>query len=394
MAINITEKEKCCGCTACYSACPKRCICMNPDEEGFLYPVVDSEKCIECGLCETVCPVQNGFKKNAVINGYVVRNKDKDILNASTSGGVFSALVHNCIKKGGYAFGVVCDEDRVIKHFEMSTDPIRSTIFKGSKYVQSYLGDTYRRIKDLLNKEKLVLFSGTSCQVAGLKNYLKKEYKNLLLVEVICHGTPSPQLWKKYVDFQEAKYQSRVIDVNFRNKTYGYHSGTMAIHFENGKTYTGSARVDLMLRCFFKEISSRPSCYQCVCKGESRPADISIYDCWHASELLRKKDDDKGYTNVLANSPKGESALQDAYTFLEVYPVDWKRAIELDGIMITKQPVPHERRAEFYIYLNEHGIWETVNRFIPIKNMDIVIEKSKALLYKTGILRFAKKLLK
>ncbi|MBR3311407.1 MAG: Coenzyme F420 hydrogenase/dehydrogenase, beta subunit C-terminal domain [Solobacterium sp.] len=394
MAIKISEKEKCCGCTACYSICPLKCISMKPDEEGFLYPVVDSEKCIGCGMCEKVCPVQHGFEKNAVINGYVVRNKDNDILNSSTSGGVFSALVNTCIKRDGYAFGVVCDKNRVIKHCEISADPLNSTMFKGSKYVQSYLGETFKRIKELLSDGQYVLFSGTSCQVAGLRNYLKKEYENLLLIEVICHGTPSPQLWKKYVAFQEEKHRSRIINVNFRNKTYGYHSGTMALSFENGKTYTGSARVDLMLRCFFKEISSRPSCYQCICKGESRPADISIYDCWHASELMKRKDDDKGYTNVLINTSKGESALREAYDILEVYPVDWKHAIELDGVMITRQPIPHERRAEFYIYLNEHGIWKTVNRFIPIKSMDIVIEKSKALLYKIGILRFAKKLLK
>lgn len=394
MAINITEKEKCCGCTACYSTCPQRCISMNPDEEGFLYPVVDSEKCIECGMCETVCPVQHGFKKNAVINGYVVRNKNNDILNASTSGGVFSALAANCLKKGGHVFGAICDEDRVIKHIEIFENLERSTCFKGSKYVQSYLGESFRRIKELLNEGQYVLFSGTSCQVTGLKNYLREEYENLLLVEVICHGTPSPKLWREYVDFQEGRNQSRIKDVNFRKKTYGYHSSTMAIHFENGRNYTGSARVDMMLKCFFKEISSRPSCYQCICKGELRAADISIYDCWHAGELINRKDDDKGYTNVLVNTSKGEAVLREEYNLLEVHPVDWKRAIELDGIMITKQPIPHKNRPEFYVYLNEHGIRAAVNRYIPISKIDMAIEKSKLLLYKAGILRRIKKLLR
>ena len=163
----------------------------------------------------------------------------------------------------------------------------------------------------------------------------EKKYETLVTVDLVCHGTPSPKLWDKYLEYQKNNYHSEIEDISFRNKTYGYHSGTMRIQFKNGKTYYGSARVDPMLRSFFKEISSRPSCYQCYFKNLERCSDFTIYDCWHADQLVvGLADDDKGYTNLIVQSKKGEQVLEKIKQDFDIYPVDTERAIALDGIML------------------------------------------------------------
>lgn len=219
--IKIIDKEKCCGCTACYSICPKKCITMEADSEGFKYPAVDVASCINCNLCEKVCPVQAGFVKNRIIDTYVVRNVDERILGESTSGGAFSAFALSFINKGGAVVGAVVSKDGTIKHTMIQDNPEFIKRFRGSKYVQSDLNKTYLQIKEKLDKNVSVLFSGTSCQVAGLRNFLKKDYDNLLTIEVICHGTPSPMLWEKYLDYQKSKKNSGISSISFRNKTYG-----------------------------------------------------------------------------------------------------------------------------------------------------------------------------
>lgn len=388
--INLRKKTECCGCTACYSICPQNCIEMVPDEEGFLYPKVNITGCINCKLCERVCPELNGFKKQTIKESFALRSRDKIVLETSTSGGFFTGLAAHILKCGGSIFGVICDDKNVVRHYEVShaLDSEKVELYKGSKYVQSHLGDTFSRVDKLLKEDRLVLFSGTPCQIAGLRNFLIDEYDKLITVEVICHGTSSPLLWEKYVELQERKHHSSIKKVNFRNKTYGYHSGTMFIEFDDGATYIGSARVDLMLKSFFSEISSRPSCYNCICKGESRPADISIFDCWHANELVSGlEDDDRGYTNVFINSKKGIKVYQEIQNCYISYSTEASSAIKKDGIMITEQPEPHPKRNEFYKTLNSDGIENAVNKYLPISMLDVLIERSKGILCKTGLMK-------
>lgn len=393
--IEIVNKEKCCGCTACYNICPKHCINMKEDFEGFKYPYVDTTLCVDCKLCEKVCPVLSGFAKSEIINTYVVRNCDDCILDESTSGGAFSALALSVAKKGGVVVGAVYTSDGKIQHAMIQNDIDLIQNFRGSKYVQSDLKDLFSKIRKRLDGGIYVLFSGTSCQIAGLKNFLRKDYEKLLTVEVICHGTPSPLLWEKYLVYQKRKIKSDVCSINFRNKTYGYHSGTMKIKFKNGKCYCGSARVDYMLKSFFSEISSRPSCYVCPCKGEERPADISIFDCWHASQLVSGlADDDRGYTNVFINTQKGKDALREAEKYLKIYKTDTGKAIKLDGVMVNNQPKRNNHRDDFYIYLNQHGLQNTIQKYIPVSRKDYIIENSKEFLYKIGIFKAIQKLYK
>ena len=209
----------------------------------------------------------------------------------------------------------------------------------------------------------------------------------------MCHGVSSSNLWKEYVQFQETKNHSIIKEVNFRNKTYGYHSGTMKLTFENGKEYYGSGRIDFMLKSFFSEISSRPSCYNCNFKREVHNSDFTIFDCWHASKLNDKiKDDDKGYTNLFINSNKGATLFEEVKLYYDFYPTNYLNAIKLDGMMVKNNAIPNIHRKEFYKFINEFGIEKAIRKFIPIKKKDHFIEKSKNILYKLRILDLLKKI--
>lgn len=391
--IEIENKIECCGCTACFNICPKKCIEMIPDEEGFLYPRVKKEQCINCGLCSKVCPILN-YKpiENKMPKAYVIRTKNIENLMQSTSGGFSTPLAHWFFEQGGRVWTASYDEEWNVLHKEFKNDGIEFAKSRGSKYVQSYLGDAYTQIQEELKKNMWVCFIGTTCQVYGLKQFLKKDYEKLITVDLVCHGTPSPKLWKKYITYQTQKYGSKITEINFRNKTYGYHSGTMMLKFENGKCYTGSARVDYMLKSFFSEISSRPSCYSCKFKNINRLSDYTLFDCWHMGELLDKVDDDKGYTNLLVHTKKGLCLLEEIAHEYDIFPADVDKAIALDGIMISKSALPHPKRALFYNDLDNHELNEHINIYIKISSVDKFLESIKSIAYKLGLMDLLRKI--
>lgn len=389
--IKIDKKENCCGCTACYSICPKKAITMVEDSEGFKYPKVDKSKCIDCKLCEKVCPILNKSKAKSIKEAKVIRTKDKKILGQSTSGGFFTPISEYIIKNGGYVFGALFKENKIMHKSINKTEELEK--FRGSKYVQSDLGNTFLEVKDLLDKDKYVLFSGTPCQINGLKSFLRRDYDKLYTVDVVCHGTPSPLLFRKYVEYIERKYKSKIKKINFRNKTYGYHVGTMKIEFENGKTYYGSARTDYMLKPFFKEISSRPTCYECKFKTRDHISDFTIYDCWSANKINNQiKDDDKGYTNLIINTKRGKELLKLIEEQYEIYDADFNKAVSLDGDMLEHVAHKNSKRNEFYDYLNENGIEKSISKYMPISKKDIILEKSKGLFHKLGIIKTLRKI--
>ena len=391
--IKILNKENCCGCTACFNICPKKCISMQSDEEGFLYPIIEESKCIDCGLCEKACPILNYKPINGKLpEAYVIRTKDKDDLMQSTSGGFSTPLAQWFFNNEGSVWTASYDEDWKVVHRKFTKTGMEFSKTRGSKYVQSYLGDAYTRIQEELKDDKWICFIGTTCQVYGLKQFLGKDYEKLITVDLVCHGTPSPKLWKKYIDFQTKKYSSAITEINFRNKTYGYHSGTMMLEFKNGKKYTGSARVDYMLKSFFTEISSRPSCYECKFKNINRVSDFTVFDCWHMEDLLGKKDDDKGYTNVLVHTEKGRVMMEKISDAYEVFHVDAEKAIALDGIMVCNSAIPHKDRKDFYKDLDENSLEDHIQKYIKITFKDKVLESIKGVAYKWGFMNLLRKL--
>ncbi|WP_446787726.1 Coenzyme F420 hydrogenase/dehydrogenase, beta subunit C-terminal domain [Macellibacteroides fermentans] len=382
------DKELCTGCTACKSICPKKCITMKPNEEGFCYPTIYNYKCVNCGLCESVCPVNNLPYRNQVLDGYVIRFKSKDIVMDSTSGGSFTAFANYVFRNNGLLYGVGYDKDWRVYHFgiELAAKG-RIAEMRGSKYVQSELGDCLSSIKEALVSGNIVCFSGTPCQVAGLKSFLGRDYDNLITVDLVCHGVASPLVFEKYIEHKKSKYQSAPVEIRFRNKTYGYHSGTMKIAFSNGKTYYGSGRVDNMLKGYFAGAFSRHSCYACPFKGRDRCSDFTIFDSWHVDKLVPGlADDDCGFTNLYIHTEKGRKVFQSLKQDLEVYEADISLMEKLDGVMISGNPEKYRYRDQIIHDINQNGYSDTMNKYFPRSFKDLVIEKSKGLLFKMGIL--------
>lgn len=391
--ITIEDKIKCCGCTACANVCPNHCIEMNPDFEGFVYPVADVSKCVNCNLCKKVCPILNGIKITSTMPvGIFMQNKDKDALKNSTSGGFFDVLCKYATDKGGYIVGVMYDEHFMTIHNIAETYE-ESFAFRGSKYAQSKLGDIFSKVKYLLDNSKLVVFSGTPCQVAGLKSFLRKEYEKLITVDLVCRSIPSPLLWQKYLDWQKKQYHSDIDSVNCRSKTYGYHSGSLVIRFKNGKKYSGSNRIDLYMKSFHRNVCSRPSCYECKFKTISRCSDFTMFDCWYPEKLTGgfEKDNDKGYTNVFIHTQRGTAIFDKVRDRIHYYSIEISEALNFTGEMMEKSIYKPAERDIFYKKLESDQFEKAINRFVSVSWKDTFFEYFKSILAKSGLIYSIKK---
>lgn len=306
--IQVIHKENCCGCNGCVQACPVRCISMKTDEEGFSYPVVDRGRCTECGLCERVCPVLNQRQPRTPLVCYAAKNPDEEIRMKSSSGGIFTMLAEQTINNGGVVFGARFDENwDVIHDYAETIEGLEK--FRGSKYVQSRIGDCFKKAKQFLDAGREVLFSGTPCQIAGLKLFLRKNSANLLAVDIICHGVQSPMVWQKYL--KEMNPEQLVLsEISFRDKSSGWK--TFSFHAKGVKKDNTIATVtkgtlfqDTYLRVFLKNICLRPSCYECPARSGKGNSDITIADFWGIQNVDAEFDDDKGVSMILPYTEKG-----------------------------------------------------------------------------------------
>lgn len=386
--IEVIDKRKCSGCTACYSICPKNCIDMVADNEGFLYPKVNITECIDCGLCNKICPVINKKEniKNELPKAVITRSKDMDTVVNCASGGFGHELARYVVDNGGYVFGVKLDEKLRIVH-SLTNKLEELNAFRGSKYVQSFLGDSFSKCEHLLKSDELVLFIGTPCQIAGLKAFLKKDYEKLITLDMVCHGVPSPMIWNKYLDFMEQKYKSEIKELNFRNKDYGYRSTCLKINFQNNKVYRGSPRVDIMLKGFYKDITNRPSCADCAFKTINHVSDFTCYDNWRAEQLgVGCKDDNKGYTNVFIQSDKAQTIISNMKYILDLHDIDVNMIIPKDGDMILNSAKEHDKREKFWESIDSENYEIHLTKFVSITKKDKIIEKTKMYLANLGIL--------
>ena len=391
--IQIDDKKQCCGCTACESICPKKAIKMLPDNEGFLYPHVDKTLCVECGLCEKTCPIIAPIKHNGIPKARIVRNNNSDIVFDSTSGGAFSAIAATLMQeKKAIIFGACYDEKLQVIHRGIDNES-DLRIFRGSKFVQSSISGCFEEIKQLLKSGQVVLFSGTPCQVAGLQKYLNNiDTARLYFVDIVCRGVPSPKLWELYVVYMEQKYKSKIKNVKFRNKTYGYKSSTMLVEFENGRVYKKSGRIDPMMRLFTREMCSRPSCSDCAFKGRSRISDLTLFDCKKYTKVTKLYDDDRGYTAVLVHSAKGKELLELASKQADIQEADIDLLIKYCGIMVENKAQPNIRREEFFKELGHTPLPELLQRVTPVSKKDYMIEISKSFLYRIGMIKIARRI--
>ncbi len=306
--ISIADKASCCGCTSCASICPKGCIRMIEDDEGFKYPEVNPATCINCGLCEKVCPMMHPETENRVQKVYSAKNNDEAVRKTSSSGGVFSILAQNVIRDGGVVVGCALDDNLKARHFVAHHED-ELIAFRSSKYVQSELNGVFHAVKEALREGKKVLFSGTPCQVAGLRRFLMKEYENLFCVDVLCHGVPSPRVYKEYIDEKEKEFGSHAVSVNFRNKQKGWKRLFVEVSFANGGRYFKFSGFDPYMSLFLNNKSQRLSCFHCPFTTVSRQGDISLGDFWGIGRKYPDYDDDKGISMILVNSEKGARLL-------------------------------------------------------------------------------------
>lgn len=348
--IEITEKKNCCGCWACSSACPKQCIGMEEDGEGFRYPVVDKEHCIDCGLCEKVCPVLNASPDDIPHKqeGWLVQHKDEIIRKHSTSGGAFTAIASWVISQGGIVYGAGYRKGSfVVVHQEVDNDEDLA-LFRNSKYVQSEIGDCFKLAKGQLGKGRLVLFSGTPCQIEGFLGYLRgKRYENLILQDIVCHGIPSPALFSSYIELQKKRIGGEFTDVLFRDKYYGYHYSSFSIYNKiTAKDYHKGVDTNAYLRAFFSNLSDRPSCYDCPFKKRYRNSDLTLWDCFPI-EKFTKELDGKGTTRVLVHSEKGVAVMDAVMSCFQSVKVDADKLTAGVNEMYYSVPM-NPKRDQFY----------------------------------------------
>lgn len=303
--INIIDPSNCCGCMACVSICSQQAINMNPDVLGFLYPEVDTNKCIQCGLCEKVCAFNDNYDKSlnlAVPDVYGVRHKDMTHVTSSRSGAAFIAISDYILQSGGVVYGAGYTEHFRVAH-KRATTPGERDEFKGSKYVQSDLDNIFRQVRKDLDNGFIVLFSGTPCQTAGLNSFIGKRLRrNLYLVDIVCHGVPSPYIWRDYLNYIENKY-GEVISVNFRDKVrFGWTANKASFKFRGNIELVSNEYTYL----FYEHIMLRHSCGKCHYANLLRPSDITIGDFWgweKVDPIINA--DDKGLSLVLINTVKG-----------------------------------------------------------------------------------------
>ena len=305
----MKSKSECCGCSACEQICPVGCIKMQEDEEGFLYPKIDETKCIHCKKCEKVCPIRYPNKKNKETKTYVAYAKDEEIRKKSSSGGIFSLLAKSVLLQNGVVFGAAFDAQFQVHHIGVTKIEELEKL-RGSKYLQSRVEHTFCEAENYLKEGKLVLYSGTACQIEGLQKYLGKSYENLLTMDVLCHGVPSPKIWKLYLKQLKTKYDSKIEKVHFRNKKDGWKKYLILIRFENAKKHLIYFKKDKFMKMFLSNINLRPSCHNCQFKAIPRSSDITLGDCWGIEDYMPEMDDDGGTSVILVHTVKGEEQLK------------------------------------------------------------------------------------
>lgn len=345
--IEIKDKRNCCGCTACSQICPKHCISMQEDREGFKYPKADSAVCNGCGLCEKVCPYTNAYpipvEKPA---SFACKTKDDGLRKKSSSGGLFTVLASKIIKDGGVVFGAKFDDGWNVVHG--CTETLEGlSAFRGSKYVQSDLGDSFKRVRDFLNGGRRVMFTGTPCQVAGLNHYLQKRYDGLVTVDFVCHCVPSPLVWKNYLD--ELSGGRIIKSVSFRDKSEGWAKFGLAVAGETAVLTRGNHRDNIYMKAFLSNLIVRPGCTNCPARSYRSGADITIADCWGFNEFHPELNDDKGMSLALILTGKGAALYQEAESQMDSLRIPYVEVQEESNHNpIIRPPKYHKYRNCFF----------------------------------------------
>ncbi len=379
----LCRKEECCGCSACFAACPLHCISMQRNVEGFLFPVIDEAVCVGCNACVKACPhtAENdtGEEKNVKAYAAICREQNGAIRRQSSSGGLFWCFAQAVLKKGGVVVGVKMSEDGAFVYHSAVENERELVQLLGSKYVQSDKKDVFRSVKDYLQGGRTVLFSGTPCEVAGLVNYIPTPLREkLYTVDLICHGVPSPMVWEKYLLEQNMVVRG----VSFRDKTFGWKEFSVLIQGEE-KDLSEKVGDNLYMRGFLDHLYLRESCHNCRYKGLERVADITLGDFWRVQDFLPEYDDNQGTSLLFVYSKKGKElfhAVKEMYE-IDSCEVDARLAAESNPMMLQSSK-PHTRRKKFFEDVNKKTVSRNVNDCTKKSVSYRLIRKIKQLLMK------------
>jgi coenzyme F420-reducing hydrogenase beta subunit len=359
--------DKCVGCRSCEQVCPASCISINENHEGFLYPSVDENACIRCGRCVRCCPVENeDMHRNQPTEVWALTNKNEENIMNSASGGASDILVRAILKEDGLAYGAAYDENLTVHHIEVTSDEDAYKL-QSSKYVQSNTEDTYTQIKKRLKERKKVLFTGTPCQVAGLYSFLGGDNENLYTVDLICHGVPSPKLFKKYVEYQENVFGGKLIYYNFRSKEKrGWGTQYLLKTKTKTKTKTNILSLDRYGKHFMASDCFRECCYQCVYSNTDRVGDITIGDFWGIGKNHPDFFTPKGVSSVFVNTNKGRELLELIKQNGKVEKATLQEGLIKQGNLVKPSGRP-ENRDHFYDDIDDPGFIQNLKVGLALK---------------------------
>lgn len=346
------QPENCCGCSACQEICGHGAIKMTTDIDGFIMPEVIEDKCVECGLCEKVCPIRHPQKALAENEGesYAAVNDNKKELLSSSSGGIFSAIANYVLERNGLVYGAAFDDRMQLHHISIDS---KGALFRlrGSKYLQSSIGTVYKEIRKELRNGRLVYFTGTGCQVAGLKCFLMKDYENLICSDILCHGTPNQKIFDSVITQLEKKYDGTVIDYKFRDKNifgWGCSNSTCRIKTKNGlKKINFDSIMTSYYNAFISGCMNREVCYKCPFACERRCGDISLGDFWGVQNYITIRNRRDGVSAILINTPRGKRILNEISNELNLIPARLKDIAVINETLHHPTPRPDYRNTFF-----------------------------------------------
>lgn len=339
------NRADCTGCYSCWNSCPKQAITMVEDVEGFRYPQINKDLCVNCGACERACPVLNPpvVEKTEEPATYAAINDEEGVRQNSSSGGIFHALAEQVLQDGGIVFGAAWDDKWEVSH-QAAENETELAALQVSKYLQSRAEDVYQRVRQELTAGRKVLFAGTPCQCAALRTFLKKDYPNLFLVDFICHGVPSPAVWREYLAARSGGEE--IQGISMRNKNLSWERFLLAIFFKKANKYLAEdLNTDLYLRGFLQNLYLRPSCHSCHFCKQNRPTDITLADFWGVAEELPEAYDGQGTSLVFIHSRRGENAFTQVN--VRKWPVEFVNAVRYNTAMLSPA-LPSVKREAFF----------------------------------------------
>ena len=406
--IQIKDKHKCCGCEACIQVCTKNCISLVQDSEGFLYPNVNYSTCINCGICEKVCPIMNPREQTRPLEVWAAQNTDEEIRKQSSSGGIATKMAEKIIEEGGVVFGVIMNDKYEAVHTFADTKQ-QLTALMGSKYVQSRIGNSFKYVMNFLKSGKKVLFIGTPCQVSGLKQFLRKDYENLYTVDFICHGVPSPGVFKwylqeeinKFADASNGRKKSvslspihsipkgdiqlpdglKVMDIRFRDKREGWKKYSFDLRLaeasadgkQNTVSISANVTKNLFLRGFCLDLFLRPSCHQCHFRNFRSGSDITIADFWGQDNMFPEFDHDTGVSSVIIKTLKGQQFFKELGN-LKKEEKSLDNVVRYNPSLIISKKEDY-RRHKFWRLVGKYSFEDTVMKTIYLSWPERIISK-------------------